>query len=449
MTLLPISIIGLGKLGLPFAVAAASRGFTIIGVEISQRIIDSVNLGLAPYHEPQLPQFLRKYRFRIRATGDYSQAVNNSDISFIIVPTPSLKSGAFSNKFVHLALKKLAYILRNKKSFHTIAIVSTVMPLSFDREFVKLVENESGKKIGVDVGLCYNPSFVALGNVINNILSPDLILIGSRDTKSTETIIKFHKRLTVNNPHIQTTNFVNAEISKIALNTYITAKISYGNMLAQLCEKTPGADSRVVTDTIGLDSRVGQKYLQGAIAYGGPCFPRDNRAFRSFGKSIGTPLPIAKATDNINRRQTRLIANRILGIMPKDSQVGIIGISYKENTDVVEESQGVKLAQFFTAKNIKVNIYDPLVSKNNYKLPSKTLLSKTVADLTSRSQVLIIVSPQDNINSLLQKSLTKKNSQVIIIYDLWGILNPYKLPVNITYFKRGQQTDGKKTNKEK
>lgn len=445
MHLPTISVIGLGKLGLPFAVAAASRGYKVSGVDISTKIIDSINHSASPYIEPKLSEYLQKYKKNIHATTNYTAAINNSGITFIIVPTPSLESGAFSNKFVQDALLKVARALRLKKGFHAVAIVSTVMPLSCDRQFVKILEKESGKKIGVEIGLCYNPSFVALGNVIDNILNPDLVLIGTNDPKSAGIITDFHKRLTLNKPPVQTLNFVNSEISKIALNTYITTKISYGNMLAELCEKTVGADSNSVINAIGLDSRVGKKYLQGGASYGGPCFPRDNRALQSFGKQIGVSLPLARATEMINKKQTSLIAQKILKTMPKNAIVGIIGLAYKADTDVVEEAQGIHLAQFLAKKHVSVRVYDPLVpiTANNL-LGSTVSYSETLENLVATCAVIIITTALSPLKEKLPKLLTAKKCCVIMIYDLWSIVRPEGIPVSIVYNARGKYANEKK-----
>ena len=173
--------------------------------------------------------------------------------------------------------------LRTKSGYHLVVVTSTVMPGSTGGELQKALEHASGRKVGPELGLCYNPEFIALGSVVRDMLHPDLILIGESDAKAGQMLAELYMRSTNNSPPIYRMNFVNAELSKISINTYVTTKISYANMLAELCDHLDGADAEVVAKTIGDDSRIGRKYLTGAIGYGGPCFPRDNRAFAALG----------------------------------------------------------------------------------------------------------------------------------------------------------------------
>ena len=148
-------------------------------------------------------------------------------------------------------------------------------------------------------------------------------------------------------------NYVNAELTKLSVNTFVTTKISYANMLAQVCERLPGADADVVTSAIGCDSRIGQKYLKGALGYGGPCFPRDNVAFSALARATGAPALLAEATDQLNRRQVPRLAEIIRARLPKGGTVGVLGLSYKPHTEVTEESQGLELAKYLSSAGIK------------------------------------------------------------------------------------------------
>ena len=139
-------------------------------------------------------------------------------------------------------------------------------------------------------------------------------------------------------------NFVNAELTKISVNTFVTTKISYANMLAEICEQVPGADAEVVSSAIGLDTRIGRKYLKGALGYGGPCFPRDNKAFARFAELHDVDATLARATDQVNQRQVNRLAGRVLEVAADGDRVAILGLSYKPDTEVIEESQGVMLA---------------------------------------------------------------------------------------------------------
>src|SRR2546430_719705 len=274
-----ISVIGLGKLGAPIAACFAARGFQVIAVDIDAQKADAIGRGAAPVHEPRLAELLKESKGRLRATQDTEAAIRDSEATFIVVGTPSEPDGGFSLRYVIPTCEAIGRALRNKNSFHLVVLTSTVMPGSTGGEIKSALERASGKRCGQDFGLCYSPEFIALGTVIRDFYYPDFLLIGESDLRAGDLLSDVYARTCKNSPTIARMNFINAEITKLAVNTYITTKISYANMLARLCEKLPEADVSVVTYALGLDSRIGSKYLKGAVSYGGPCFPRDNRAF--------------------------------------------------------------------------------------------------------------------------------------------------------------------------
>ena len=250
---------------------------------------------------------------------------------------------------------------------YLVALCSTVMPGTTGGQLLPALEAHSGKTCGVDFGLCYNPEFIALGSVIHDMLNPDMILIGESDARSGSLLEKMYKGMCDSDPRIQRMNFVNAELTKISVNTFVTTKISYANMLAEMCETLPGAEVDVGTSAIGCDSRIGRKYLKGALGYGGPCFPRDNIAFSALARANGVPALLAEATDQVNRRQVERLVELVVSRIPKNGTAGVLGLSYKPETEVVEESQGLDLAQRLLKRGVRVIAFDP-AAMNNAKL---------------------------------------------------------------------------------
>src|SRR5262249_32804959 len=198
--------------------------------------------------------------------------------------------------------------LRAKQRFHLVVLTSTVMPGTTGGPVRAALEEASGKRVGQDFGLCYGPEFIALGSVIRDFLNPDFVLIGESDLRSGAMLESLYKEVCENDPPVARMNLVNAEITKLSINSYVTTKISFANMLARICEKLPEADVDVVTAALGLDSRIGTKYLKGAVSYGGPCFPRDNRAFAALARQLDAPADLPEATDPFNRAQARVLA---------------------------------------------------------------------------------------------------------------------------------------------
>src|SRR5687768_10090998 len=231
-----ISVIGLGKLGSPLSAVLASKGFSIVGTDLHQPYVDSINAGQAPVDEPRLQELIEANRDRLRATMDAAAAVAKTDVTFIIVPTPSDDSGRFRNSHILTAMEAIGAGLRKKNGYHVVVITSTVMPGSTGGEIRAALEVASGRRVGEQLGLCYNPEFIALGSVVRDMLSPDVILIGQSDVKAGDVLESIYDKACENKPVIQRMSFVNAELTKIAVNTFVTTKISYANMLAGLCD---------------------------------------------------------------------------------------------------------------------------------------------------------------------------------------------------------------------
>lgn len=414
-----LSIIGLGKLGAPMAAVMAHKGHTVVGVDVNPAYVTAIQQGRPPVSEPGLAEMVAANRERLSATLDYDEAIIATEVTFIIVPTPSNPDGRFSMRFVLSAAEKIGAALRKKNGWHVVVLSSTVMPGCTGGQLQPALEVASGKKCGVDFGLCYNPEFIALGSVIRDMLSPDMILIGESDDRSGTLLGGFYEGVCDSNPRIQRMNFVNAELTKLSVNTYVTTKISYANMLAQVCETLPGADVDVVTSAIGCDSRIGQKYLKGALGYGGPCFPRDNVAFSALARANGAPALLAEATDAINRRQVPRLAELILSRLPEGGTVGILGLSYKPNTEVIEESQGIGLARELLARGVKVVVYDPAAIENaKAVLIGSVTFARNAAECAASADVVAIMTAWAEFNKL--GSCDFKSGTTVL--DCWRIL---------------------------
>jgi UDPglucose 6-dehydrogenase len=215
-------------------------------------------------------------------------------------------------------------------------------------------------------------------------------------------------------------SLVNAELTKIAVNTYVTMKISYANALADMCERLSGADVEVVTDALGLDTRIGRKYLRGAIAYGGPCFPRDNKAFAVLARDLGAEPLLAEATDAVNHAQTDRLARIVQSRLGDGDVVGILGLSYKTDTGVVEESPGVALAKLLGEAGLEVVVYDPVATDAALAaLGGLAHGASSAAELVERSDVVVIATPWPEFADL---PLGVDGDRSVVI-DCWRLLD--------------------------
>src|SRR5579871_1192462 len=417
-----ISIIGLGKLGSPMQAVMAHKGHTVIGVDLNPATVKAINAGKAPVKEPRLQEIIDGARYRISATHIYEEALMATDVTMIMVPTPSGKDGRFSMDYVMEAAEKIGAVLKKKAKWHLVVLSSTVMPGSTGGTLLPALEELTGKTCGVDFGLCYNPEFIALGNVVNDMLRPDMILIGESDPKSGALLEEFYTGVCESNPRIRRMNFVNAELTKLSVNTFVTTRISYANMLAQVCETLPGADVDVVTSAIGCDTRIGQKYLKGGLGYGGPCFPRDNVAFSALARANGVPALLAEATDALNRKQVPRLRDLMLAKLPKGGTAGVLGLSYKPDTEVIEESQGVALAKDLLEAGTRVVVYDPAAMNNaRQQLTGNVTFAASAADCVRQSDVIVITTPWPEFKNLRPEDFVRDNGHPVVL-DCWRIL---------------------------
>lgn len=434
---LKISVIGLGKLGTPLAACFAWKGFSTIGVDNNLQRVEAVNQRRSPIYEPRVEELIQASEGRLTATDDCKKAVLNTDVTFILVPTPSEKGGSFSLKHVLQTAEQIGDALRTKTAYHLVVLTSTVMPGSTENEVKPFLEKRSGKKCGKDFGFCYSPEFVALGTVIRDFLTPDFILIGESDPHAGSILEGLYKDVCENNPPVARMNFVNAELTKLAVNTFVTTKITFANMLARICEKLAGADIDVVSSTLGLDSRIGKKYLKGSIGYGGPCFPRDNRALAALGRSLGALSSLAEATDIFNQRQASWLSSFIQERFAKNSRVGILGLSYKPNSDVAEEAQGILLAQSLAKANIPVVVYDPAALESARQLLNcSTAFAASADECIEKSDVLVITTPWEEFKNLPASKFSRSGGKRVVI-DCWRILGHLNRVDGIEYVALG------------
>jgi len=435
-----LSIIGLGKLGACSAVCFASKGFEVVGVDINNEFVDSINKGKAPVFEPRLQELLISSKGKLRATHDYREAISDTQITFLIVPSPSRQDGHFSTRYLEEALRHLAVALKKfNKKYHLFVITSTVSPGDTEGSLISLIEQISGKKLNKDFGVCYNPEFIALGSVINDFLKPDMVLIGESNKLAGDMLQEVYTVACENKPYFARMSIISAEITKISLNSYITMKISFANTLSNICEKIPGADIDAITKALGADKRVSPYYLRGGLAYGGPCFPRDNTAFAALANKHGINAHLARTTDNVNKLQIEHTVECILSHIPanKNNIVAILGLAYKPNTPVIEESAGIKIIEeLLTKKDIEVIAYDSLAMDNaKAHFGDSILYASSVKDCFLNATICIITTQDEEFKLIDHKYIIHKPT---IIIDCWRMLNPKKLGDNVKYVALGR-----------
>lgn len=352
-----LAVVGLGKLGLPLAALLASNGHSVKAYDLSPRVRDSVRNRTIHSNEPGLNHLLESSSGALEVFETISEITNDVELVFIIVPTPSLESGHFTNEYVINVVSEIGKSLEQNQKI-VIDIVSTVMPGSCDGPIKSALESHSGREIGDDLGLCYNPEFIALGSVIHDMEYPDMHLIGQSSDWAGDLVERTLRTVVKKEVPTRRMKLKEAELVKIAVNNFVTMKISYANMLMQGASELGGIEIDVVTDAIGLDSRIGRKYMKAAAPYGGPCFPRDTRALSAMYRDFGLENSLSQATERVNDNHAKFLAKIIASKINQGSRIGIAGISYKTGTKVTEESPGLALATELSTLNYQVSVWD-------------------------------------------------------------------------------------------
>ena len=281
--------------------------------------------------------------------------------------------------------------------------------------------------------------FIALGTVIKDFLHPDIVLIGESDKSAGDKTEEIYTAVCENSPYIAHMSIIGAEITKIALNSYVTMKISFANMITNICENVPGADIDTITQTLGADKRIAPYYLKGGVAFGGPCFPRDNQAFLAFAQRYGCDVPLVKATDEVNRLQIERLVNRVQTYVTDNinKTVSILGLSYKPGTPVIEESAGVKIiVELLKRDDIKIIVYDSL-AMDNAKLAFGDRISyaSSVQDCLAQAPFCVITTQEDEFKRIDASYIAHDPTTII---DCWRILDPTKLGKKVNYVALGR-----------
>ncbi len=356
-----LNVIGLGKLGACMAVCFADSGFKVLGYDNNEKSIDTLKKFKPHIIEHDFSKYLSKNKRNLNFTSDINDITTNSNYTFIIVPTPSLKNHTFDNSYLINVLTNLSKSLKkNKIKQHHFFINSTVMPGSCKNTFIPLIEKYSGLKFNINFTISYNPEFIALGSVIKDFLNPDFLLIGRSSKIDTDILVHIYKKVCKNKPKFCDMSLTSAEITKISLNSYITMKISFANMIGNIADKFDDVSAYDITRALGSDKRVSPYYITPGLPFAGPCFPRDNKAFDALLSKIKVNCKLPRQTDNFNDFYNKYIIEKIkkrINSKKNINTIGVYGLSFKKGSNVTEKSIAKLILKSFK-KKYKIIIFD-------------------------------------------------------------------------------------------
>ena len=403
-----IAVIGLGKLGYPMAQFLSSSGATINCYDKNKDLVNELQKNNGSHlHEIGLGNLVNNNN-ELVYHDNIHDCIINAEIIYITVPTPSKMDGSFSNDIILEILSKICdTIIKTNKKF-IININSTVQPGSIEGEIIPFIETR-GLKNNEDFYILYNPYFVALGSVIRNLQEPDYLLIGSSSIFASKKISKFYNSL-YKNPTIKLLKFKEAELTKLLVNTYLTTKISYSNFVKNICKDFEDISDLRILESVGLDARIGTKFMLPGGPYSGPCLPRDNLSLKKFCSDHSIKNSFSDEVQEINNDTIENLYKTISDLkrVHKIKSFGFLGLGYKSNTQCVEESYSIKMMKFLESLNIKVFYYDPYIEE---KFNAAQVYN--FEELTLKSDIIFLSYIDQHFNPIIQLKHKKR------IWDLW------------------------------
>jgi UDPglucose 6-dehydrogenase len=439
-----VSIIGLGFVGLTTAVVFASKGITVIGLEKDNEKTIKINARKPPFYEPKLNDMLvdvmNKGLFMV--SNNIESAVKLSTIIFITVGTPVLPSGQTDTSYVENCAKEIGRALRHDNKYRVIVVKSTVPPGNTSDVVGRNVSKYSGKSVGKDFGLAFNPEFLREGSAIDDSVSPHMIVVGANDLVAKKELVSFYRLLFPEDfPNLVETNPSTAELIKYATNSYLATKISFINTMANICSRIRGADVQTVSKAMGFDPRIGELFLQAGPGYGGSCFPKDVKAFIHYANGLGYDPALLRATQQVNEQQRAIVLEMVLRSLDgniKNRSVAVLGTAFKKNTDDVRESVAVKLIGELKIQGASIKVHDPMALDNTKEILGDTIqyCNDIVSCITDSECAILMTDWDDYIQ--LDANIFKRYMKKPNVIDARRILDYSKMKgVNLSVIGLG------------
>lgn len=414
-----VSVFGMGYVGCVTAACLAKIGHQVVGVEVQREKVEILNAGAAPFLEPGLGDLIAAQvrTGSLRATADPVEAVMNTEMSLICVGTPSLPSGQLDASAVDSVCRQIGEVLRGKTGFHTLVIRSTVLPGTLER-CVTIIESASGRKHEADFALTFNPEFLREGTALDDFWNPPFTVVGATRRDDAERVAQLYESLPA---PIYLTETGTAQMVKYASNLYHATKIVFANEVGRVC-KAAGIDSHAVMDIFCKDPKlnISAAYLRPGYAYGGSCLPKDLHAITAFARENHVSLPLLERLHDSNRQQIDLGVQAVLDT--GKASVGVLGFSFKPNTDDLRQSPHVALVEALIGKGKRVRIFDPYIQYSRLMGANRRFIDSAVPhvvdlfvnsldDILDSSECIVIA----NRDPLFEPVLDRLNDGQVVI----------------------------------
>ncbi|NQV09260.1 UDP-glucose/GDP-mannose dehydrogenase family protein [Candidatus Woesearchaeota archaeon] len=415
-----IAIIGPGYVGLTAGACLSNLGHTVVCVGRDKRKIEKLKQGVMPIFEPGLEELVKRNikEKRLFFTIDAEKAIKNSKVIFIAVGTPSQKDGSVDMSYV----KKIAETIGKYIDDYKVIVDKSTVPVGTAEMVADIIKKNQKKKVDFDV--VSNPEFLREGFAIKDFMVPDRIVIGANNEKSKKVMISIYKGIERTGKPIMITDIKSAEMIKYASNAFLATKISFINEISRLCEKV-GADVKGVAKGIGLDTRIGPRFLQAGLGYGGSCFPKDVKAIVHTAKDNGVKLKILDMVEEVNKEQRYILIDKIKSKFKnlKNKTIAVWGLSFKPNTDDMREAPSITIINELQKAGANIKAFDPIAVETSKKKIKDFYFAESLYDAAKDADAVVLVTEWDEFRSPDFKKL-KSIMKQSIIFDGRNIYEP-------------------------
>jgi UDPglucose 6-dehydrogenase len=416
-------MIGTGYVGLVSGVCFSDLGNDVICVDKDHDKINNLQKGIIPIYEPGLEELvLKNYKNKkLKFSTDLENSIKKSDIVFICVGTPTKKNGIGADlSQVYSVSKEISKSINKFK----IIITKSTVPVTTGDEIEKILLKKVNKN---RFSVVSNPEFLREGEAIRDFIYPDRVVIGANDKRSAKILKSLYSPLISKGAKFISTNRRASELIKYASNAFLATKITFINEIANLCEKT-GIDVEDISIGIGLDKRIGSRFLRAGPAYGGSCFPKDTKAIITTADKFKINLSVIKSVIKSNASRSKLLLqkiNEILNNKIKNKKICFLGVTFKANTDDMRDSSSLEMIPFLSKKGAKIKYYDPTGFKKEFNKLKNVSFSNSINEAVKSSDLVILHTEWNDFKSINFKKLHP--SKNLKIYDMRNIYSPLKI----------------------
>ena len=400
-----VSVVGSGYVGTSVAACLADLGHDVTAIDIDEGIVDALNAGETPIHEPGLDERVATHSGdRLHATTDHA-ALHETDVTFVALQTPTREDGSIDLSVVEAGMRDIGEELVAAEGYHLVVVKSTVIPGMVEERLVPILEDASGKRAGEAFGVAVNPEFQSQGSAVTDFLEPDKLVFGTEDSDA-QALSRLHGmyeplvEANDGNVPIVETGRREAAMVKYANNVFLAGKISLINELGNVCKEF-GVDSYEVADAIGLDDRIGERFLRSGVGWGGSCFPKDTDALRAAARSVGYEPTLLDAIVDVNDRQPERMLDLLeRHVAPDGQRIAVLGLAFKPGTDDIRGSRATPIIAGLLDRGADVTAYDPVAAGAMAEEFPEVAYADSAADALRDAAGALVVTDWDEFAAL-------------------------------------------------